>query len=276
MPSPSLPRPKLNPIRGRRPVLQNCTIAELGIDPSYQRSIENGPSQALVRRIARDWDWSLCQPLVVAQREGAGLFVVDGQHRLAAARLRGDIYDLPCVITPYTSQAEEAASFVALNQQRRPLGALELFKASLAGGDRAAGSVMALIAAAGLSLAPHGNFVAWDPGMVSNIGGILRCHRMYGDALTGRALDVLAKAFSGQVLRYGGTLFAGIWPVIAELGDTGDDELLVMVLQGDDQPGWIKAIATIEADNGIHRTLAASRAIRAAYDEAVAEMSEAA
>jgi ParB-like chromosome segregation protein Spo0J len=67
------------------------------------------------------WDWSLCQPLAVAKRDDGGLMVVDGQHRLEAARLRGDIEDLPCVVTAYRNAGDEAAAFVALNQQRRPL-----------------------------------------------------------------------------------------------------------------------------------------------------------
>ncbi|QIG80074.1 DUF6551 family protein [Stakelama tenebrarum] len=264
-------RPKCNPVRGRRPVLQNCTIHELGIDPAYQRSIENRGSQALIHRIARDWDWSLCQPLVVARRSDAGLFVVDGQHRLAAARMRNDIYDLPCVVTDYGEPAQEAAAFVELNQRRKPLGPIELFKASLAGGDREAIELMALIETAGLSLAPHTNFTAWKPGMVSNVAGIRAAYRKGGGAITKRALNLLARAFPDQVLRYGGTIFAGIWPALIELGEDGDDALMELVLQGDDQPGWVKAITAISADRGLHRTPAAIAAIREAYDEAAGE-----
>jgi hypothetical protein len=48
-------------------------------------------SQALIRQIARHWDWDLCLPLVVSRRADGSLYVIDGQHRLAAARIRGDI-----------------------------------------------------------------------------------------------------------------------------------------------------------------------------------------
>ena len=89
---------KLRAQRGQRPSLEFRPIADLQIDESYQRSIDTGPSQSLVKRIARDWDWGLCQPLNVAKREDGSLWVIDGQHRLAAARDRGDIYDLPCVV----------------------------------------------------------------------------------------------------------------------------------------------------------------------------------
>lgn len=123
-----------NPIRGRRPSLMNCTIGELRVDASYQRSIDNGKSRALIRKIARTWDWSLFQLLVVSRRPDGELYIVDGQHRWEAARLRRDLYDLPCSVYDFASVGDEATAFVALNQERKPLGALDLFKAAVEGG----------------------------------------------------------------------------------------------------------------------------------------------
>lgn len=262
------------PQRGRRPVLQNCLLDELAVDSAYQRSIDGGSSRTLVRRIAREWDWALCQPLVVAQRPDRRLFVVDGQHRLAAARLRRDIRDLPCVIHAYESAADEAQHFVALNQERRPLSALDLFKAALASGDADARSVMRLLARAGLQLAPNTNHTTWEPGQVSNIGGILRCHQRQGEQLTARALRVLADGFRGDVLRYAGTLFSGIVALLAELEDAADDQLATLVLAGATQAEWMKDIAVLEAERGVHRSVAAGLALRQAYIEALAEERE--
>ena len=125
---------QVNPIRGRRPAPMNCTIGELNVDPSYQRSVENGPSRVLIRKIAREWDWSLFQLLVVSRRPDGALYVVDGQHRLEAARLRRDLYDLPCSVYDFATTGDEADAFVAINQQRKPLGALDLFRAAVEGG----------------------------------------------------------------------------------------------------------------------------------------------
>ena len=55
--------------RGTLPVLQYCTPAQLQVDHAYQRDLD-GASLKLVDRIARAWDWSLCQPLVVASTGG--------------------------------------------------------------------------------------------------------------------------------------------------------------------------------------------------------------
>jgi hypothetical protein len=89
--------------------------------------------------------------------------VIDGQHRLAAARIRGDIDHLPAVVGSYASTADEAANFVHLNQQRRPLGKLDLFKAAVASGDTEATEIVAALEAAGLSVAPHMNPISWAP-----------------------------------------------------------------------------------------------------------------
>lgn len=211
-------RLKVNPPLGRMPTLQFCRPAELRIDPAYQRDITSGPSQSLIRKIAQHWNWDLCQPLVVARRRDLTerLFVIDGQHRLEAARLRGDIEQLPCVIVEYASAADEAASFVHLNQQRRPLSAIDLFKAAVASEDGEACAIMKAIGEAGLSLAPHLTSAAWKPGMIGNIGGIQRCWRSRGGTVTGEALRVLFEAYAGQVLQYAGTLFPGIAAVCAD------------------------------------------------------------
>src|SRR5947207_2595614 len=101
MASPAAARLKFNPPLGRMPVLQFCAPGELAVDASYQRGLEDTRSRDLIKRIAAHWNWDLCQPLVVARRQGGALYVIDGQHRLEAARQRGDIAQLPCVVLDY-------------------------------------------------------------------------------------------------------------------------------------------------------------------------------
>ena len=238
--------------RGRMPVLQFMAPAELAIDPSYQRSIEGRESQALIKKIAKGWNWDLCLPLVVSRRREEGaetLYVIDGQHRLEAARKRGDIAQLPCMVKEYASAADEAARFVDLNQRRRALGALDLFKAALASRDAEAVAIMQAMEDAGLSLAAHQNYISWKPGQVSIIGGIQRSWRAEGARVTAEALQLLATAFAGTVQRYAGTIWPGLVAVCAEemrgdkafdagrfaalsakLGSKGQEELRKLVL----------------------------------------------
>lgn len=274
MSRPATSRLKVNPPLGMIPALQYLLPAQLQIDESYQRSIDSGDSQALIRRIAVYWNWDLCQPLVVARREDGGLFVIDGQHRLAAARMRGDIAQLPAVVVQYASPADEAASFVHLNQQRRPLSKLDVFKAALTSGDAEAVAIAAALAEAGLTIAPHMSSVAWKPGMVGNVGGIEAAWRKHGGEVTGTALRVLAQAWAGQVLQYGGTLFPGIAAVCAAEMKAGAFletrfESLVVMIGKRSQTDWRGAMLRAKADSPMLKFSGASvKVLRDAWDRA--------
>lgn len=260
-------RLKVKPPLGLMPALQYLLPQQLSIDPAYQRSIDSGESQALIRRIAQHWNWDLCQPLVVSRREDGSLYVIDGQHRLAAARLRGDIAQLPAVVVQYSGAADEAASFVELNRQRRPLTRIDMFKAAVAAGDAEACAILAAIEQAGLSVAPHSNHTAWKPGMVANIGGVEQAWRHHGAVVTQAALRALAEGFAGQVLQYAGSLFPGIAAVCArELTDEQSIEpelwsMLVEMIGGASQTDWRQEIARKRLDDPNLRYSAASEAV---------------
>lgn len=206
---------KVNPPVGRLPVLQYCAPDELNIDESYQRSLDVAASQTLIRKIAMYWDWGLCQPLFVARRDDGRLYVVDGQHRLAAARLRGDIWQLPCVVSSFASAAEEAASFVALNQMRRPLNRLQLYRAAVAGGDPEAIAIQAALEANGLWIGSSPTLKLQKPGALTCVAALENCLRAHGPGVLLAALNALAQSFKGQVLSYSGTIFPGIAAIVA-------------------------------------------------------------
>lgn len=270
MSRPATSRLKVNAPLGRMPVLQFCSPSELRIDPAYQRDISSGPSQTLIRRIAQFWNWDLCQPLVVARRSDLTerLFVIDGQHRLEAARLRGDIPQLPCVIVDFANTADEAASFVHLNQQRRPLSKLDVFKAAVASEDPEATAILAAIAESGLSVAPHVNYISWQPGMVANIGGIESAWRQHGPKVAKLAMRVLALVYPGERLQLAGTLYSGIVAICASEPDMDDETFcrLLAMLRGHTQREWRAAAMRARADNpNLRSTQAAGAAMMAIW-----------
>ena len=255
MSRPTTDRLKFNDPLGNLPSLQYLLPQQLQIDESYQRSVGSGPSQALIRRIAQNWNWDLCQPLVVARREQGDLYVIDGQHRLEAARLRGDIAQLPAVVVNYSSPADEAASFVNLNQARNPLSGLQVFHAALASGDSTAIAVRAAIEAAGLKLGRSSNLATYGPGTLINVAGILRAWKRWGAAPAAEALEVLAMAFAGQHLNYAGTIYPGIAAVCArEMRATGQFSagrfaIFGAMLGGREQADWRQAMLAAKAEN---------------------------
>lgn len=259
-------RPKCNPVIGELPVLQYCSAEQLCVDDRYQRSLEANQSIRLIRRIAANWDWGLCQPLYVARRSDGKLYVVDGQHRWAAAKLRGDVWQLPCVVRSFASTEEEAAAFVALNQERTPLTALQIFRASIASGDPEAWGIMTAIEESGLSLATTTNNQLCAKGAIGNVGGLKNCWRVHGKDALVAALRVLARAYPDQVLRYAGSIFPGIVAIAAPAAnDPGLLTTIADLVASRTQDKWVSAILQLVAtDPSLNRGTAAVIVFKAA------------
>jgi hypothetical protein len=280
MARPATTRLKVNPPLGTLPVLQYCHPDHLLIDETYQRGLDMPASQALIRRIAVHWDWGLCQPLFVARRADGGLYVVDGQHRLAAAKLRGDIWQLPCVVSAFEDAASEAAAFVALNQERRPLSKLQIFKAAVAAGDSEAASIVAAVEGAGLKIASSTNLETCPAGALSNIGGLQNCIRVHGGGVLACALDVMGKAYHGQVLRYAGTIFSGIAAIVAteikadaNFAQGEMFELMIEVVGASPQADWVRDINQAMTDGrATSRRHGSALVFEQAWAECIAEL----
>lgn len=99
----------------------------LQIDYSYQRN----PVKNKVDILVRKWEWRHCGVLVVAERVDDSLWVIDGQHRLEAAKRRQDIDSMPCVVFRSLGRQSEASEFLGANVNRKPLTAIERHKAAV-------------------------------------------------------------------------------------------------------------------------------------------------
>lgn len=256
--------------KGSLPVLQYCTPAQLAIDPLYQRELDHH-SRRMIARIAREWDWGLCQPLVVASRPGGALYVIDGQHRLAAARERGDIQQLPCVLLYPGDAAAEAATFVKLNQERRPLTAFALWNGALCAGDAAALALNALMQPIGASFSGAADHTDLKPRQFNNVATVRKWHSRHGDRLTLVTISCILAAFPDTALKIAGSLFSATAATVLEHGDAFDSQLFVRVLAGADQDEWLKEFRSRAATDGIGLQAAAVAVVADAYREASAD-----
>ncbi|RXD05540.1 hypothetical protein EQZ23_10805 [Sphingomonas sp. UV9] len=261
----------IEPQRGEMPILQFCTPAQLRVDPTYQRPTDAQASRTLINRITRHWDWRLYQPLVVARRADGGLYVVDGQHRLEAARQRSDIPQLPCVVTSYDGAQDEAAAFVSLNQQRKPLSKMNLFRAAIAAGDADAIAIEALVELVGLRITGAADVRTWKPGWINNVAAIQQCYRQHGEAVTRVSLEALAKGFPLAVLRNCNTMFGAIVPLVAQQGAALSAFLLHEILRDADQETWMSRFRDLATARSISVTFAAKQLLGESYAEAAAE-----
>ncbi len=249
--------------KGALPVLQYCTPDQLQVDPKYQRELD-ADSFRLIDRIAANWDWGLCQPLVVARRADLSLFVVDGQHRLQAAKQRGDIAQLPCVIFQPAGPEDEAATFVALNQERRPLTPFALWNAALAAGDEKAGALAGLMSTFNMRFAGGADNKALKAGEFNSVNTVRKYHARHGDKRTRPVLAAIAGAFDGQPLLVGAVMFRAIGHVLLESGVL-DVDRMVSVLIRRSQLDWLAEFRRKGAGLNIGTQLAANQVLGQAY-----------
>jgi hypothetical protein len=126
---------------------------ELEVDLDYQRE---GTAQK-IRNITAEWSWLACGVLLVARRPDGRKFVYDGGHRTHAARNRSDIRELPCLVFDTEDIAEEAMGFLRANTFRKPVNAVDKFRAQLMTGDPTALLVDRLIREHGLRVKHQSN-----------------------------------------------------------------------------------------------------------------------
>jgi hypothetical protein len=164
---------------------------ELLIDHSYQRHA----SRDRVMRIAGNWSWLACGVIVVAKREtDQRFYVVEGQHRVAAALKRSDIDRMPCIVFKTESAKQEAAGFYDANTARKLPTTLEKWRAQLMRGDATTIFVDSLIRQAGR--VPNGQA---GPGEVRCLTALLNAANADRERLV-QMWPLIVEVCQGQVL----------------------------------------------------------------------------
>ena len=162
-------------------------VADCYVDPRYQRKPSDG-SRARLKKITAGFDWTRFGALTVA-RQGGRYAVIDGQHRLEAARAIGAATVPPVVVA--ADLQGQARSFVGINAVRTGVASIDKFRARVASGDAHAVAVAQLLSkigistdvAAGCRLAPNETRavaqlekIAAGPGL-AHLGTVLRMLR---------------------------------------------------------------------------------------------------
>lgn len=130
--------------------LTYVTVNLLNCDSTYQRPLKD----AKARRIANHWEWRRCGALIVETRDDGTMWVVDGQHRLAAARIAG-IFEVPCVVFASRGVQHEAADFLGANVDRKPLNSRERYIAAVVANEPTAQIVQSVLAELGMQFTSH-------------------------------------------------------------------------------------------------------------------------
>ncbi len=117
------------------------------IHPSYQRD----QIISKVQQLVTNFSWVSFGALIIGSRNGE-YWVIDGQHRLLAAKRRPDVDVVPCVVFHTSGIIEEAKAFLNANTGRRPVTAIGKYKASIVCEDETTTHVHKTLAALGLTV----------------------------------------------------------------------------------------------------------------------------
>ena len=236
----------LKPIKGKKPVISWEDVCELQIDHAYQRAIDSPASRKMIKEIACNWNWDICNVLTIVDRGEKGLYVVDGQHRLEAARLRGDVPLLPCIAMKCESREAEARLFVDINTARRGTTRLDKFHALCLMGDAEACAIQSLVSDAGLFIGKSPR--PTKPGELCCITTLTRLYRQYDKSILSAALVTAAEAFRSEPLQTANELLPGLC-LLFHGTDIDDPEANPDVLRARTQIGWYASAKTAQTEN---------------------------
>jgi hypothetical protein len=124
---------------------------ELFVDHTYQR---DKVSEKKILRLASEWSWIGCGAICVAMRD-SDYMVIDGQHRVLAAKRRADISQLPCIVFETSGIEEEAQGFISANINRMPVQAIDKFRAMVVSRDPVALRVQKILDDLGITVASN-------------------------------------------------------------------------------------------------------------------------
>lgn len=212
---------------GKGPELAWLPIDRLDVDPAYQRSVESTRSKHLIAKVAQEFRWARFG-VVLAAKNGDRWTVIDGQHRVMACKLRGDITHVPSVVFPQTTVAEAAADFVAVNRDRVAVNPLSIHKAMLAAGDPRAKEVETLCTVNGVKICRYpvpANKL--KPGETLALSTILSMVRNFGPTVAGRVLRLLARVYDGQSGRINADYIKAVLKVVTS--GVADDNVEVVL-----------------------------------------------
>jgi hypothetical protein len=141
-------------------------LADLKVDPIYQRDL----TAQFVERLAESWDIVTAGTIVVSKRPSGDLYIVDGQHRAAAAVRVGETHILAQVVNE--PSAEEEARLRLKGNVKRTDRVTEVFRARLASGDETALAIVRILDGIGTQ-------VNMTPTLGSGINAITAVEKLY-------------------------------------------------------------------------------------------------
>lgn len=202
---------------GARPRVVWIALGQLVVDKTYQREI-GGAGVTHVNRLLREFNWNCYQPIIVGERDDGRFAVIDGQHRLEAARKHPLIAELPCYVVDAPDVAAQASIFATVNGRRLALTSQQKFWAAHAGGDAKAVEVARLCAVAGVAILRSPPSYVIPPRSILAPFTLQKLVRQVGTEAVGSALELLAETHGETPNAFRSPTVAALCRIAADKG----------------------------------------------------------
>jgi len=236
---------------------------EMVVDRSYQRTLQSRRSKSLIDSLTANFRWMHCSPLVGCERADGKIVIIDGQHRLAAAKRIPAISLLPCYVVDELTVAQQAHAFVAHNSARVTVTPLQLFHAKAVAGDAEAVAILDACAAAGVKvLRSQGGAEKADE--TGSLGILTSIYRKDGAQKLTEVLRILRAAYpkkDGQLTSF---MIGAVRDMLAR---NHSGVTIIVALRGTDDK-------TLRLEAQFARASAEEVRLRDAYTEALAKLVE--
>lgn len=179
---------------------QVVSVDELRIG-KYQRSVK----MQKVKLMAKDFDKNLLGTITVSSRDGR-LYVIDGQHRVVLARIKG-LKDLMALVYEGLTYEEEAEYFNKLNgangEQTRLVRA-DIFNANVEAKEETSVKIKEIIEGLGLKISK-----ASADNTIVALNSVLKVYKKHGDNHFKNTLNLIKNTWSGESISFNNLLITG-------------------------------------------------------------------
>lgn len=188
--------------------MKNMKFEEVNVNELKKAPYNRTIAGSVVRRWAKCFNMKLVNTIIVSNRDGVN-YVVDGQHRVESAKIKG-VKTLPAIVHYGLTYEEEAQLFVDLNKERKGLLVADVFKGEVEAGNPKAIDLQLAINAAGYETSKgQGTY------KVQALKALQKIYDKDGPEMVTEVLKIISEAYKGKREANGRLIILGVWRFVS-------------------------------------------------------------
>jgi hypothetical protein len=243
---------------------------DLNIDLNYQRI----PDSRRIAKMSAEWDWFSYQPICAGCRDDGSYWIIDGQHRWAAAMKAFD-QDvlLDCYVHLGTTSELEADRFLRLNGERKGVSLGCQVKAGAHAGDPAKVAIKEVLAECGIDYVEEGagRKRSGDDAPISCWGAMEKIYKDGQDDALRHTIMFLENAWNWSAQSVAAYSVAGTWLFLKKWRDhpsfSTPDTAFRLGRMGWTEVQLCQVTATKLAGRTLDRSVTWAKALQLAHDK---------